>query len=68
MYRVHATDKDHVGSVVFDDDYDHDLFMVNDKGEFGLTFIIDDLWPHVDQDLRMVYINDDDKPHDWNLF
>ena len=62
---METTNKDHVmGSVEFTVDYDHDLFMVNDKGEFNLTFIIDDLWPHVDEELQIFMIGDD-KPKRW---
>jgi len=42
----------------------HRLYKVNDEGESGLIFIIDDLWPHVDEELQIFKIGDD-KPTRW---
>jgi hypothetical protein len=40
------------------------MFEVNDQGEFGIIFIFDDHWPHIDQELH-IFMIDDDKPKRW---
>ena len=59
---------DHVlGSLVFKKGYMHRLYSVNDEGESGLILIIDDLWPHVDEELQIFMIGDD-KPETERFF